>query len=135
MNGLACCAECSRVAGVGDWAGFLQGAGNFLGSDLGKALVNVGLSVGTAYALKEIGLTGGTSSGGSMTATGYVNPASSGFNPQAAPPASPTTTTPASPGTAPQPIIIQSAGENTWVLPVAIGFAAVIAMMFVMKKR
>lgn len=116
------------VFGVGSWSGFFSGVGNFLGSDFGKAILTVGTTVGGAYLAKELLGDGNQADGqqGSMTSHGYVNPAGSGFIPQAS-----------ATGSAGQqaPIIIQAASESGWVLPVALGVGALALLAVIATRR
>lgn len=111
------CADC--VHGVGD---FWSGLGNFASSGFGQAIIGAGVSIGTAFALRELDLApspgnrGGTMAGGST-----VNPAGSVYNPTAQAPA--------------QPIILQTppAATPAWVWPAAIG-AGVLVLFLAMRK-
>lgn len=105
------------VVGVGDWSGFFSGVGQFLGSDLGKAILTVGTTVGGAYISKELLGNGNQSQGqqGAMTGSGYVNPAGSGFIPQAGQPI--------------QAGIVQSQQIPAWALPVALGVGGLLLLL------
>lgn len=120
-----CFPSCRPVAGLSSWAGFLQGTGNFLGSNFGEALVNVGATIGAAYLAKELSLgpasatTGQRTQQGSMTSNGYMNPAGSGFIPQANQGLPPGFTPPAA--------------SPDWLIPAAIGFAALVLVLGLRK--
>lgn len=123
-----CFPSCGSVAGLASWAGFLKGTTSFLGSNFGKALVNVGATIGAAYLAKELSLgpasatTGQRQQQGSMTSNGYMNPAGSGFIPQA------------NQGTPTyQPGVAPPAASPDWLIPAAIGFAALVLVLGLRK--
>ena len=118
------CVHCyDAVDGVGQavGAGFWSGVGNFFSSGIGSELLKAGISFGVGYGLHE--LSSGRSGGqqpGNLTGGSMVNPAGSGYMPQAQSPVLPAT------------MVVQAATTPAWVLPVAV--AALAVLLLRMKK-
>ncbi len=139
MNG---CFDCSdAVNGLGQYegigtgaistitsnigsGGFWSGVGNFFSSGFGADLVKAGLTFGVGYGVHA--LTSGGGGGqpqqqpGNLVGGTTVNPAASGFIPQAR-------------GVDQQPIAAQSIATPSWVLPVSI-IGGMAVLLFALKK-
>ncbi len=118
MNALGC--NCSdSVEGVGDFSEIASGIGDFFSEGFGEQLLKAGLSFGVGYGVSQ--LTAGSrpqqQQAGNLTGGNTVNPAGSGYMPQANVPQ--------------QPLVNQQSATGTpsWLLPVAvIGGLAVVAL-------
>jgi hypothetical protein len=119
MNG---CLNCSDpVDGVGDFSGIMSGIGSWFSSGIGAELLKAGISFGVGYGLHELTSGRSGSQPGNLTGGTTVNPAGSGFIPQAG-------------GQQAQTPVLQSASVMpSWVLPVAV-VGGLAVLLLALKK-